>query len=148
MNLLDILFLLIIAAIVGAIAQRLVGYRGGGLLVTIAVGFIGAVFGSWLAGKLNLPELISLNFGSINFPVIWAIIGAALFVALVSLIARGGRFPWRVTPPTRVILVLSIVLAVLSLLVNYGSLSLPASAYTLMMLAYFALLLGNLVKGL
>jgi len=46
MTLLEFLILLIIAAIVGSIAQAMVGYRGGGLLVTIALGFIGAVLGT------------------------------------------------------------------------------------------------------
>lgn len=146
MNLLELLILLIIAAIIGAIAERIAGYKSGGILVTIAIGFIGAVFGTWLAQRLGLPELFTLNVGQINFPIIWSIIGAILFVALVSLFSRSGRF--NLTPPTRLIFVLSLILAVLSLLTNYGSLSLPLSAYILMALAYLALLLGNLVKGM
>lgn len=146
MTLIEILLLLVIAAIVGVIAQSLVGYWGGGVLVTIALGFIGAVFGTWLAGRLGLPDIFSIHIGSVTFPIIWAIIGAVLFIALVSLTTRGRR--WSVTPPTRVVLVLSIVLAVLSLLESYGKLSLPISAYVLMALAYIILLLGNLIRGL
>lgn len=147
MTLLDILLLLLIAAVVGAVAQRLVGYAEGGLIVTIALGFIGAVVGSWLAQQLGLPELFTIDVGTINFPVVWAIIGAALFVALVSLLS-GGRLGISTTPPTQVVLILSLVLAILSLLSNFGSLSLPASAYLLMASAYLLLLIGNLFKGI
>jgi hypothetical protein len=42
----------------------------------------------WLARLAGLPELLSLRFGDQPFPVVWSIIGAALFVAVLSLIAR------------------------------------------------------------
>ncbi len=148
MTLIEIVIILIIAAIIGFIAQSLVGYRGGGLLVTIALGFIGAVFGTWLAQRMGLPEIFSLQIGDITFPIVWAVIGAALFVALVALVARGGGHRWSVTPPTRVTLVLSVVLGILSLLAQFGNISLPVSAYNLMAIAWFVLLLGNLVRGL
>ncbi len=148
MTLVELVILLIIAAIIGFIAQSLVGYRGGGLLVTIALGFIGAVFGTWLAQRMGLPEIFSLQIGDITFPIVWAVIGAALFVALVAIVARGGGYRWSVTPPTRVTLVLSVLLGILSLLMQFGVISLPISAYNLMAIAWIALLLGNLVRGL
>jgi uncharacterized membrane protein YeaQ/YmgE (transglycosylase-associated protein family) len=58
----------------------------------MAVGFIGALLGRWLAGLLHLPELFVIHVGGESFPVIWAIIGSALFVAIISFIA-GRR--WR-----------------------------------------------------
>jgi uncharacterized membrane protein YeaQ/YmgE (transglycosylase-associated protein family) len=146
MTITDILLLLLIAAVVGWVARALVGYKGG-LIVTIAVGFIGAVLGGWIAGRLGLPEIFSVNVGGITIPIIWAIIGAALFVALIALLSRGSAFV-NVTPPTQVVLVLSVVLAILSILSSAGQISLPLSAYALMGLAYLILLIGNLVKGL
>ena len=147
MTLFELLVLLVIAAIVGFIAQSMIGYRGGSGLVTIAIGFIGAVFGTWLARRLGLPEFFSVRIGDVNFPIVWAIIGAILFVALVALSVRGG-YRWSVTPPTRVTLVLSVILGILSLLINYGVISLGISAYLLMAIAWLVLLLGNLVRGL
>jgi uncharacterized membrane protein YeaQ/YmgE (transglycosylase-associated protein family) len=146
MTIIDILLLLLIAAVVGWIARALVGYKGG-LIVSIAVGFIGAVFGGWIADRLGLPDIFSVNVGGITIPIIWAIIGAALFVALIALLSRGSVFV-NVTPPTQVVLVLSVVLAILSILSSAGQISLPLSAYALMGLAYLILLIGNLVKGL
>ena len=147
MTLFELLVLLVIAAIVGFIAQSMIGYRGGSGLVTIAIGFIGAVFGTWLARRLGLPEFFSVRIGDVNFPIVWAIIGAILFVALVALTVRGG-YRWSVTPPTRVTLVLSVILGILSLLISYGVISLGISAYLLMAIAWLVLLLGNLVRGL
>ena len=88
MSLLTLLLLLLIAAVCGAIGQAIAGSVRGGLLVTIVVGFIGALFGSWLAGKLGLSEPLMLNVGGHPFPVLWSIIGAALFVAVIHLISR------------------------------------------------------------
>jgi uncharacterized membrane protein YeaQ/YmgE (transglycosylase-associated protein family) len=86
--LIQLLVLLLIAGLCGALGQAISGYSHGGCLVSIALGFIGALLGTWLAGVLHLPELILIPVGGTNFPVIWSIIGAALFVALINLISR------------------------------------------------------------
>lgn len=88
MSLVELLLLLLVAGVCGSIAQSLVGYTRGGCLVSIVLGFIGALFGMWLARLLGLPEFLALQFGDQPFPVLWSIIGASLFVALLSLITR------------------------------------------------------------
>ena len=91
MDLMSFLILLLVAGICGSIAQALAGYSRGGCLVSIAIGFIGALLGSWIASKAGLPELVALEdvrIGGKPFPVIWAIIGATLFVLILSLITR------------------------------------------------------------
>lgn len=88
---LELLLLLIVAAICGSIGRAIAGYSHGGCLVSVALGFIGALFGRWLAGLLGLP-LYPFRIGERSFPVLWSIIGAALFVAVVSLISgRRGK---------------------------------------------------------
>jgi uncharacterized membrane protein YeaQ/YmgE (transglycosylase-associated protein family) len=89
MTLLDFLILLIIAAVCGAIGQALAGYSVGGCITSILVGFVGAVIGSWIAGALGLPEIFAINVGGRAFPVVWSVLGSALFVALLSLLTRG-----------------------------------------------------------
>lgn len=86
--LIQFLVLLLIAGICGALGQAIGGYSHGGCLVSIALGFIGALLGSWLAGRLGLPELLAIPVAGWKFPIIWSIIGAALFVALINLISR------------------------------------------------------------
>jgi len=88
MDLTNLIILLIVAGICGSIGRAISGYSHGGCLVSIALGFIGAIIGSWIAQKLKLPELIALPIGGTRFPIIWSIIGSALFVALISLISR------------------------------------------------------------
>jgi uncharacterized membrane protein YeaQ/YmgE (transglycosylase-associated protein family) len=88
MSVLDLIFLLIVAGICGALAQAIVGYSRGGCLVSIVLGFIGALLGVWIARTMSLPELLPVAIGGVSFPVIWSIIGAALFVAVISLISR------------------------------------------------------------
>jgi uncharacterized membrane protein YeaQ/YmgE (transglycosylase-associated protein family) len=88
MTLLDLIVLLIIAGLCGALGQAISGYSRGGCLVSIALGFVGALLGLWLARKLGLPELFAVQIGTTSFPIIWSIIGAALFVAIISLLTR------------------------------------------------------------
>lgn len=88
MTILDIIVLLIIAGICGALGQAITGFSRGGCLVSIAIGFIGAVLGMWLARQLHLPELFAIQIGTTSFPIIWSIIGSALFVAIIALLTR------------------------------------------------------------
>lgn len=88
MTIVDVIVLLIIAGICGALGQAISGFSRGGCLVSIALGFIGALVGMWLARQMGLPELFSVQIGSTNFPIVWSIIGAALFVAIISLLTR------------------------------------------------------------
>jgi uncharacterized membrane protein YeaQ/YmgE (transglycosylase-associated protein family) len=88
MTLLGFLVLLAIAAICGAIGQSLAGYDLGGCLVSIIVGFIGAYLGMWLAGKMDLPEFFTINIQGKSFPIIWAIIGSAIFTLIMALLRK------------------------------------------------------------
>ncbi len=88
MSLLGFLVLLLIAAICGGIGQSLAGYDLGGCLVSVVVGFIGAYIGLWVAGKMGLPHFFTISVDGKPFPVIWAIIGAAIFTFIVALLRR------------------------------------------------------------
>lgn len=88
MTVVEFVLLLIIAGVCGSLAQALVGYSRGGCLVSIALGFIGALLGTWLARQMGLPELLNVQLGDRSFPIVWTIIGAALFAAVLSLITR------------------------------------------------------------
>lgn len=88
MTLMGFLLLLLIAAICGSIGQSLAGYDLGGCVVSIIVGFIGAYIGLWLAGKMGLPEIFTVNIEGKPFPIVWAVIGSALFTLVMALIRR------------------------------------------------------------
>jgi uncharacterized membrane protein YeaQ/YmgE (transglycosylase-associated protein family) len=88
MTLFGFFILLLIAAICGGIGQSIAGYNVGGCLVSIVVGFIGAYIGLWVAGKLGLPDFFTVNVEGKPFPIIWAIIGSAIFTFFVALLRR------------------------------------------------------------
>jgi uncharacterized membrane protein YeaQ/YmgE (transglycosylase-associated protein family) len=89
MSVLDFVVLLIIAAVCGAIGQALAGYSVGGCITSTLVGFVGAVIGTWIAGLLGLPEIFAINVGGRAFPIVWSVIGSALFVAVLAMLTRG-----------------------------------------------------------
>jgi uncharacterized membrane protein YeaQ/YmgE (transglycosylase-associated protein family) len=88
MHIIDLLILLVVAGVCGSIGQALAGYSRSGCLASIAVGYIGALLGLWVSRQLHLPELLVVYVGHNRFPVVWSIIGATLFVAVVALISR------------------------------------------------------------
>lgn len=88
MTLMGFLVLLLIAAICGGIGQSLAGYDLGGCLVSIVVGFIGAYIGMWIADKFGLPPIFEINIQGQAFPVIWSVIGSAVFTFIVALLRR------------------------------------------------------------
>ena len=86
-----LIVLLIIAAVCGAVGKSLAGGGPGGLLASTALGFIGALLGPWLARQLNLSEPFVLHVSGQSFPIVWSIVGAALFVALLHLVSGRRR---------------------------------------------------------
>ncbi len=90
----ELLILLLIAALCGAVGRAIAGGTRGGLLVSIALGFVGALLGPWVAHQLHLGEPLLVRVDGHAFPVLWSIIGSALFVALIHLIG-GPRRRWR-----------------------------------------------------
>lgn len=91
MDLTEFIILLVVAGLCGSIARGLAGSTRGGCLVSIALGFIGALLGSKLAMLLGLPEIFSLNLGGRDYPIVWSIIGAALFCAVLGLLSGRRR---------------------------------------------------------
>ena len=79
---------ILIAALIGALAQLLVGYTRGGCLMSLLVGLVGALLGSWIASLLRMPPL--LVFGGVD--VIWTLIGSAVFILILSLVMGGRRY--------------------------------------------------------
>src|SRR4029450_6718326 len=88
----SLIILLIVAGVAGAIGQWLAGYSRGGFITSIALGFIGAFLGTWVAKQFHLAEIYNLQIGRTSFPIVWAILGAALFVAILGLMNRRHTF--------------------------------------------------------
>ncbi len=88
MTLGSLLVLLLVAGICGAIGKSIAGYDRGGCLASIALGFIGAFLGVWAADKFDLPRMWIVRIGNEPFPILWSIIGSAVFVAVLGFFTR------------------------------------------------------------
>ena len=91
MSLVGLVVLLVIAAIAGSLGQALAGYSVGGCLTSMVVGFIGAFLGLWFARTLGLPEPFPVSIQGESFPLLWSIIGSALFCAALGFLSRRRR---------------------------------------------------------
>jgi uncharacterized membrane protein YeaQ/YmgE (transglycosylase-associated protein family) len=82
-----LIVLVVIAAVCGAAGKTVGGGTRGGLIGSIALGFIGALLGPWVGHLLGLSEPFMLHMSGQSFPILWSVIGAALFVALLHLLS-------------------------------------------------------------
>lgn len=94
MSLIGFVILLAVAFVAGSLGQALAGYSGGGCLLSIVAGFVGAFLGSWLGQQLHLPEPFPIMVDGEVFPLIWAIIGSAVFTAVLGFLARRRRWTY------------------------------------------------------
>lgn len=88
MTILELLILLLIAGLCGAAGQAITGFSRGGCLASIGVGFVGALIGTYIARAMGLPEIFAVAVGGTSFPIVWSILGGALFVAVIALLSR------------------------------------------------------------
>jgi uncharacterized membrane protein YeaQ/YmgE (transglycosylase-associated protein family) len=88
MTLLGFIILLAVAAVAGMIGQAVAGYSLGGCLMSIVVGFVGAILGLWIARWFGLPEFLPITIQGETFPLIWSIIGSAILATILGLLTR------------------------------------------------------------
>jgi uncharacterized membrane protein YeaQ/YmgE (transglycosylase-associated protein family) len=94
MTLVEFVVYLVIAGICGAIARALVGGSGGGFVISILVGFLGAFVGSWLAAQLHLPVILAVTVEGHHFPIVWSILGGMVLVGVAHML-MGQRYTRR-----------------------------------------------------
>jgi uncharacterized membrane protein YeaQ/YmgE (transglycosylase-associated protein family) len=88
MTLTGLIVLLVVAGLCGSVGSVLAGHSHVGCIGSIALGFIGAFLGAWISREFHLPEMFVWHVGRESFPVIWSIIGSALFVGVLSFLTR------------------------------------------------------------
>jgi len=92
MTITGVLVLLAVAGVCGSIGSAIGGYSHLGCFGSVALGFVGAWLGSWFANQVHLPALYTLHVNGEAFPVVWSVIGAAIFAAVMS--ALTSRNPY------------------------------------------------------
>ena len=78
-----ILAWLLFGLIVGAIAKLIMpGAQGGGWIITIILGIVGAMVGGWIGGVLGLGDASSFTIGGIAMAVLGAIVVLFIYGAV------------------------------------------------------------------
>ncbi len=92
MSLTHLVALLLVGALCGLIAERLIrSSLPFGLVGAIAAGLIGA----WLwVDVLHLPTLVP-DLALAGIPIVSAILGAIILIVLFNLVTSRGRLRWR-----------------------------------------------------
>lgn len=95
MDPLQLLILLVIAGICGAVAELIVGFSPPGLhimLVSIIVGVIGAFVGTWLAEMLGLPTITEIRVGNTRLNILYTILGATILLFIFRMLQSGRKW--------------------------------------------------------
>jgi uncharacterized membrane protein YeaQ/YmgE (transglycosylase-associated protein family) len=79
-SVLGLIIYVIIAAICGAIGKAIAGDVRGGFIVSMV--------GPWIALQLKLSEPFMISVDGHPFGLLWSIIGAAVFVAIIHLFSH------------------------------------------------------------
>jgi len=90
----SLLMLLLVALVCGAIGRAIAGGTRGGLLTSTALGFIGAIAGSWIGHAMHLTDPLVVHVGGRPFPMLWSIVGAAVIVLLLHVLTRRRSSVW------------------------------------------------------
>ncbi|MBN1351269.1 GlsB/YeaQ/YmgE family stress response membrane protein [candidate division KSB1 bacterium] len=85
-SLVSFLIMCLIAAVCGAIGSAIAGIDSKGCITNIVIGLIGAMIGRWLSYQIKMPDILYYK----EIPILWTIIGSALFIFIISLI-MGNR---------------------------------------------------------
>ena len=88
MSLVDFMLIGAVGLIVGLLGQMTSGYSRGGWAVQFGMACAGSFLGTWAARAFDLPVVLELTLGGGSFPVLYAMIGAALGIGLAGFFTR------------------------------------------------------------
>jgi uncharacterized membrane protein YeaQ/YmgE (transglycosylase-associated protein family) len=86
----EIIILLVVAAVLGVVAQRMLGYKLGGFFASVVLGFLGGLLGKFMASRFPLPLNFNIEIGDTKFQVVWSVLGTLLVTFIVGFIAKGA----------------------------------------------------------
>ena len=88
MSIENILIWIVLGAIAGFLAGKILKGKGFGLVGNIIVGIVGSFFGGWLAGVLNIGGAVT---GGISIPsILTAVGGAVVLLLLISFFRKAA----------------------------------------------------------
>jgi uncharacterized membrane protein YeaQ/YmgE (transglycosylase-associated protein family) len=90
MNVLEFIILLVMAGVLGVVAQKILGARYG-MVVSVILGLVGAIVGSQLADWFHFPARYAIRIGPSEVQVVWALVGALIVTFGAGIIAKSNR---------------------------------------------------------
>jgi uncharacterized membrane protein YeaQ/YmgE (transglycosylase-associated protein family) len=84
--------LLVVAAVVGMLAQFITGYSRGGCPVSFIVAFFGAMVGPAAARELGFVEPLFVPLGPTSFPLVTSAVTAFVLVLIINLLTKRRKF--------------------------------------------------------
>ncbi len=81
-----IFFLVLVGAICGLFVHAAAPQPNAGLFGVMLRGFLGALAGVWLVGVLQLPDLLTLDFGGLSFPLGWSLLGGIIVLMIFRIL--------------------------------------------------------------
>ena len=91
MSAIDFILMILIAAGLGALAQRVLGLQRGGWLLTTFLGFLGVLLGRFLAWQLQFHEPLPVRIAQTSFPLVWSVVGGLVTTVLAAFLTRKWR---------------------------------------------------------
>ena len=92
MTVVGFLLLVVVGAICGAIAEFIVGWSPGGFIAAAVVGFLGAIFGGWIAPQIGLPSLLAVRIEGHSIEIFWSVLGAIALLLVMSAFRRSSYY--------------------------------------------------------
>lgn len=84
----DFIMVAFVAIVCGTFAQLTSSHSRGGWIVNLGVAYIGASAGVILSRYFDAPVIYDMIYRNVDFPIIYAIVGSALFVAALGLLVK------------------------------------------------------------
>jgi uncharacterized membrane protein YeaQ/YmgE (transglycosylase-associated protein family) len=91
MSLTDFIIMVILAALLGALSQRILGFQMGGWIFATILGFFGVLLGRWLVYQFGFWEPVPIHVRGRPFPLMWSVIGGVAATFLAAWLSRRRR---------------------------------------------------------
>ena len=90
MNVLEFIILLVMAGLLGVVAQKILGTKYG-MLVSVILGMVGAALGRFLSSAFHFPAVFTISIGDTRVEIVWALLGALIVTFGAGIIAKSNK---------------------------------------------------------
>jgi uncharacterized membrane protein YeaQ/YmgE (transglycosylase-associated protein family) len=92
MSLADFLIMLLMAALLGALSQKILGFQMGGWILATALGFLGVLLGRWMYYQFGGGwDPVKILIFDRPFPLMWCLIGGVSTTIFAAWLSRRRR---------------------------------------------------------